>query len=80
MVRRRSSAKPYKRGTPMQDRVAPKLAQLGYDISTLRLVRFGRGGGTYELVLNDRIIGEYDGLHDRLYVYSEPTEQEDAPE
>ena len=77
MIKRR---RPYKRGTPIKDRVEPKLQELAYDTETLRLVRFGTGGGTYEIVINERIIGEYDSLHDRLHIYSKPEEQKDAPE
>lgn len=64
----------YKRGTPIRDRVEPRLQELGYDTSTLRVVRFGIGGATHEIVLNDRIVGEYDHLHDSLRLYSQPEE------
>lgn len=63
----------YKRGTPIRDRVEPQLQELGYDTSTLRVVRFG-GGCINEIVLNDRIIGEYDHLHDTMRLYSKPGE------
>ena len=71
---RRIRAPKYKRGTPVRDRVDPQLQERGYNTSTLRLTRLGRGGGTYEIVINDRIIGEYDALHDKLHLCSNPEE------
>lgn len=56
---------PYKRGTPIKERVEPKLLALGYDTSTLRVIRFG-GGSVYEVVLDDRIVGSYTAQIDEL--------------
>lgn len=79
MIRRNRAPKKYKRGTPVQDRVEPQLQELGYDTSTLRVVRFG-AGFTYEVVLDERIVGEYNVTHDSLHLYSKPEECENAPE
>ena len=64
---------PYKRGTPIKDRVEPKLQALGYDTSTLQIVRFGRGQ-IYEVVLDDRIVGSYSALGDELRMFDNAEE------
>lgn len=69
----------YKRGTPIRDRVGPQIRDLGYDTSSLQVVRFG-GGHVYEVVLEERIVGKYDGQYDKLHLYSTPEECENAPE
>ena len=70
----------YKKGTPVRDRVEPRLQEMGYNTSSLRVVRFGSKGTTFEIVLDDRIVGEYVTADDKLHLYSLPNEQENAPE
>jgi hypothetical protein len=65
--------KKYKRGTPIRDRVEPRLRELGYDTSTLRLVRFG-GGTVFEIALDDRIMGRYTAQNDELVIFDIPGE------
>lgn len=63
----------YKRGTPIKDRVEPRMRALGYDTRTLQVVRFGNGQ-IYEIVLDDRIIGKYTAVIDELFIYQVPEE------
>lgn len=63
----------YKRGTPIKDRVEPQLQELGYNTSSLRVVRFG-GGHIYEIVLDERIVGKYTAQIDELVMHSKPNE------
>lgn len=64
--RRRPRQKNYKRGTPVKDRVDMQLQAAGCDTSTLRVIRFGRYGSIYEIVLDERCIGFYNHLTDQL--------------
>lgn len=65
---------PYKRGTSIRERVEPKLLALGYDTSTLQIVRFG-GGSFYEIVLEDRIVGSYTARRDELRMFDKIEEK-----
>lgn len=73
MSRRIHKQKKYKRGTPIQDRVEPRMKALGYDTSTMQVVRFG-GGQVYEIVLGGRIIGKYTSQIDELVIVETPEE------
>lgn len=71
--RRRPKMRKFKRGTPVKDRVEPRLQALGYDTSTLQVLRFGYGS-IYEILLDEHIIGSYNLLTDQLDLPELPKE------
>lgn len=73
MTRRIRKPEKYKRGTPIRDRVEPRMRARGYDTNTLQVIRFG-GGQVYEIVLGGRIIGKYTAKIDELVLFETPGE------
>lgn len=67
--RRRPKARKYESGTPVKDRVEPQLQALGYDTSTLEVVRFGRSPLT-EILIRGRSVGTYHIPQDILRIYN----------